>query len=389
MNIFKVLASGKKKFEEEYASPLLAWFLNPKMEHGLGFQFISRLINALSKDPHEFGGLKNKLHFKLRSEHTKEVMFDCYLEHYSGTAFIDIVLGVEDYKIAIENKLYSDSVSEGQLVKEYNGLKKEFANKKILMVFLVPLEEEDGLLSNKIQEEFEELKDLCSKDGDFKPYIITWQRHENSEYPSITGIINGILKDEMDGKIDPIPEYTRHTLKALISFIQNNFSGYEFEKEKISSNKAIEGQYDIYELRKRIDGYVGIQHGIPGLLSIKKEELEKRSFQLTKEDMKDRRSWVDIKIFNTIVDWMLDGKPRDINWDLRLPFELIEKIAGSYRGQVVIGIKGGEKKLKEMTFDEIKSRYFEIESVATKAKITSDWIKGDIFIDIIQKAKHL
>ena len=48
MNIFKVIASGKKTFNEETASAILAWFMNPFMEHGLGFSFLKTFIRKLS-----------------------------------------------------------------------------------------------------------------------------------------------------------------------------------------------------------------------------------------------------------------------------------------------------------------------------------------------------
>jgi hypothetical protein len=49
MNIFKVIASGKKTFFEEQMSAALAWFLHPQMEHGLGYEFLNRFIHEIAK----------------------------------------------------------------------------------------------------------------------------------------------------------------------------------------------------------------------------------------------------------------------------------------------------------------------------------------------------
>ena len=48
MNIFKVLASGKSSFQEEQASALIAWLLNPRMEHGLGYAFLTRFVDSIA-----------------------------------------------------------------------------------------------------------------------------------------------------------------------------------------------------------------------------------------------------------------------------------------------------------------------------------------------------
>jgi hypothetical protein len=59
--------------------------------------------------------------------------------------------------------------------------------------------------------------------------IVTWQKN-NGDYASVSSIIESILIDESKGMIEPISEYTRHTLKAWVSFIQNNFAGYDYER---------------------------------------------------------------------------------------------------------------------------------------------------------------
>lgn len=42
MNIFKILASAKKCFQEEYVSAIITWLLNPNVEYGLTDSFLSK-----------------------------------------------------------------------------------------------------------------------------------------------------------------------------------------------------------------------------------------------------------------------------------------------------------------------------------------------------------
>ena len=119
MNIFKVLASGKKSFNEEYSSAVLAWFLNPRMEHGLGYQFLLAFIEQLAKKEPDLQVIKNGLVSRMRSEHETETKFDCILECAVDNAFVDIVLGIDPganrgkkWIIGIENKIYEGSVTD-------------------------------------------------------------------------------------------------------------------------------------------------------------------------------------------------------------------------------------------------------------------------------------
>jgi hypothetical protein len=235
MNIFKVLASGKKSFQEETASAILVWLLNPTMEHGLGYSFLSRFIEDLlssTDTKNNLSDLSKKLIPRLRSEDETFLKLWCDLEYNVETAFIDIVIGIEDWIFAIENKIYTQSATEGQLIREYNGLKQKVPDYKIGMIYLVPIEENSEIPDAKTEKIF---KELSVHNSDFK-IMVTWQKNEIDNMPSIAELIEKTLYDESKGIIDPISEYTRHTLKALNSFISNDFTGYEYERKTISSS---------------------------------------------------------------------------------------------------------------------------------------------------------
>lgn len=293
MNIFKVLASGRGSFQEEQASTIIAWLLNPRMEHGLGYVFLSKLVDSILQQHAALSEISSKLSPRLRSNDTGELNWSCYLEYNVQSAFIDIVLMMDNWLLAIENKIYATSTSDGQLQREYDGLKKhqDCKDKRIGMVFLVPADSDP-----RVEKEY---SGLNVKGGDFK-CIITWQPVSDNTFAipvaSISEIITSILEDESKGKIEPIPEYTRHTLKAFNQFINNNFSGYDFQPASSSGgiNPLTEAIHNISKLRTLSEGYVGVKGGISGLLQMNLDKLQKHSFQYTTADMTNKGQWLTI-----------------------------------------------------------------------------------------------
>ncbi|MEM7344842.1 MAG: PD-(D/E)XK nuclease family protein, partial [Chloroflexota bacterium] len=69
MNIFRVLASGKQTFREEFISAFMAYLLSPKMDHGLGSKIFSSLLEQIghSLGASELIDLSEQLGDKLRS----------------------------------------------------------------------------------------------------------------------------------------------------------------------------------------------------------------------------------------------------------------------------------------------------------------------------------
>lgn len=381
MNIFKVLASGKKSFQEETASAILAWFMSPTMEHGLGYSFISKFIGELSisSDNSELSDLATRLTPRLRGEYENQLKLWFNLEYNVGTAFIDIIIGIDDWIIAIENKIYTKSVTKGQLTREYEGLKKKDSDTKTGMVYLVPVDEHSEILDGKTEKEFEE---LSVRDNDFKA-IVTWQKNNIDNVPSISEIIFGILDEENKGIIDPVSEYTRHTLKALISFISNNFSGYDYERNNKSSgiNPLTEERLPVDKLTLKNSGYVGVKGGMRGLLKMDRTSIKTHEFQYTSQDMSDERNWLEADTFKKIILWLLYNEIGDIGWKGRIPSENLYMIAKDFRSKVFIGIRGGENALKSMTGEEIKNHDWGIST----EKATPQWIDGELFYNIIKQ----
>lgn len=395
MNIFKVFASGKKAMHEEYTSAIVSWFLNPRMEHGLGFSFLATFIEELysknlelDKICPEFKDIHGKLVSRLRTDSENDLDVDCWLEEYVDDAYIDVVLQIGSWVLSIENKIYNDSAKKIQLVKQYAGLKKnsdkyfsaKYGKPRFGIIFLVPTDGE--VLHPNVEEEFNALN---VEEGDFRT-IVTWQKTMDQsgveQYPSICNVIERVLEKEAKGISDPIPEYTRHTLKALNRFIITDFSGYEYQKKPSTSgqNPLTYDRRDINKLKQDNKGFVGVQFGLSGLLQMKVNELKSYNFQYSKSDMKNKRNWIPIDTFKKIISWMLDGNVPDIVWDAKkLSSEILYKIAKDFKDKVFIGIKGGEKALRGMDSSQIRDKSWSISS----KKGSTSWITGSTYCDIL------
>ena len=383
MNIFKVLASGKKSFQEETASAILAWLLNPSMEHGLGCIFTSKFFNAVSSaldNQTKQDQISRKLVTKLRNRDENQLKLWIDLEYKVENADIDIVIEIEEVIIAIENKIYASSSTEGQLEREYKGLCEKFSDSIIGMIYLVPISENNDILDAKIENHYNNLE---VKEDHFKS-LVTWQKNSLNNIPSIVSIIEDILEDEHSGNIDPISEYTRHTLKALKSFISNEFNGYSYEK-----NKSASGKYNILteenllldDIKKRNTGFVGVQYDIGGLLRMNPDEIKNYKFQYTSQNMENKKNWIKADVFISIASWLIDKHVREIQWNGKFASESLYKIASSFGDKVFIGIKGGVKTLKSLSFADIQKKSW---SISTE-KSTNQWINGKLFCEVYKE----
>jgi len=286
-------------------------------------------------------------------------------------------MGIDDWIIGIENKIYDKSITKDQLRRQYQGLKNKHPEAKIGMVYLVPIEEGEMLDGTE-----KDLKEFSVGDPDFKA-LVTWQKNKIDKVSSISEIIEKILSDEGNGIIDPIPEYTRHTLKALNAFISNDFSGYDYERTTSSGgmNPLTEKRLSLEELKMLSKGFVGVNYDVTGLFRMKVSEIKNYKFQYTSQEMANKRNWLEIEEFKKITRWLIEHSIEDIVWSGVFPSELLYRIACDYKQKVFIGIKGGEKALRDMGAEEIVRRKWEIST----EKATAQWIDGVLFSEILKE----
>jgi hypothetical protein len=379
MNLFKVFASARKGFQEEYASAILAWLLNPGMEHGLGFATLAEFIGSIAVPGHPLHTFQSRLVTRMRTDDTEILRTDHHIELFVAGAFVDLVIVIDDWVLAVENKIFADSVERGQLTREYNGLRGHFgSDKHIAMIYLVPLDR-DGPLDPRVLEEFNSL----SIAGPDTKHLVSWQAGDAvaGAPPSVERIIRTLLEKEARCEITPVNEYTRHTLKAFCRFVADNFAGYDYDSADTGGlNPATEGRLLVAELADKNQGFVGVQRGLARLVLMAADQMTSHPFQYTTKDMSGRQGWLKIELFNAVVRWRRGDDRPDIRWDRELlPAPALDRIAAAYP-TVYIGIRGGRVALERMSRDEIFSKKWRISTEPGGA----EWVEGKEFHRILR-----
>lgn len=214
MNIFEVLNQGNSRLREPSMSAMLGYLLDTRRDHGLGDAFFREFLSLLN------GGVDDdRFEEYLKSPFIDtEIFLEEPYELNDSTKYIDIQLSIlkkdkqgnvqEDFRIIIENKVRDNSVTEGQLENYYQAIiEDESTIDNLAIVYLTPVSNKLSLIN--------EFKNLQLKDS---KHIKKWMQWNDEEYGIIT-ILKGILKKESEGEINPINEYTRHTIKAFILFL--------------------------------------------------------------------------------------------------------------------------------------------------------------------------
>jgi hypothetical protein len=398
LNLFKVIASSKDAFRETQASTVLAWLLNPFMEHGLGFSFLGEFIKEIAERGselesirQELRGLEKNLRARLRSDDSRRPNVECYLEYNVESAFVDVLLVVNNWSLVIENKILPDSAQDmGQLVREYQGIQQsdELRGNRTLVIFIVPTT--GGAVHPKCQAEYDSLKVV----GADCKVVVSWQDHERM--PSISRVLRRVLEAEREGRAEPIPEYARHTLKALWRFIEDGFSGYEFKRERPSGgmNPLTEARLSVEEIIEMPEGFVGAQHGIGGLLRyMMNEEFPSRTFQFTRAQVTSR-NWLPLSRFKTLEKWYRADPSAadalDITAILGAPGKkqplhssIIHWLSTRRTSPFYVGIQGGEREVRKWSFEKIDQQAWQI----SDTEDTDQWIPAHVFRTIYEEAR--
>ncbi|MGI9306187.1 MAG: PD-(D/E)XK nuclease family protein [Gammaproteobacteria bacterium] len=274
MNIFTVLNQGNSRLHETSISAVLAYFLNPKADHGLGSAFLQAFLNHRGIN-------------KLLPENYSVVKSEVELERaFPGNNNIDIVIdlcndsGEIVHCLIIENKINPDAANETQLTRYYKaarGYEDYNKNRKvaITVVFITPAKK-----AKKLTDEFNHLTKMDKKD---KKVELHWTGPKSGK-DSIQKIIREeILKKESMGEISPIGEYVKHTLKAFAMHLSED-NDYEFlniGEYKIRLTKKI-SRYHVYQNGEQIEAKQALRK------MIKLQELVGVSEETKKKDGTDR-----------------------------------------------------------------------------------------------------
>ena len=209
MNIFHVLSQGKSRLHEPSMSAMLGYLLDSSEDHGLGDAFIRIFIKNLTsgifdeelsmgfinstvslEEPYQLSGQRKDIDIQI--------------------SLLDNNLN-ESHRVVIENKIKISAANPKQLNEYYQAIIKDDEKiKKLTIVFLTPEK-----LTPQLTQEFDNLKIKTDGKGHEKKWI-HWNSNSES---SIVSLLKNVLAMESDGRINPINEYMRHTLKAFIKHV--------------------------------------------------------------------------------------------------------------------------------------------------------------------------
>lgn len=253
MNIFKVLSSNDGSINEPNVSSFLAYLLDPNENHGLGSRFVESFLSPIVLNNKEY--FKELIYNNRLRDLSRNSLYEVRVQaevkviipnnrNKRRTRDIDILIeiyerknlqSVPKYSFCIENKIKDGAIIKGenQLFEEITGLISYYNSPSITLeqplvsfIFLTPA------TSKRAMDEFSELLvDLKEKSLSVPNLHMTWGLEEDSHVQdSIASLLTEILTDETKGKIEPIYEYTKHTIKSFISFIKSGFKSYKEEK---------------------------------------------------------------------------------------------------------------------------------------------------------------
>jgi len=399
MNIFRTLASGKNSFREEFVSAFIAYLFSPKMDHGLNFLVLSRLLVSISEKNQAASlraladTLRCRLWESIFEEAAPQPVVELEFPYGGGKGYIDVVIRCDNWFIIIENKIAAGSKTDGQVKDQYEGFRDAlrakdplFDNSRVLVVYLVPaLHGVDGW---SVPEGFhKEMDKVVLRPGDEK-VLVTWQtvKSPDEEPVSLVSVLRSILQDDANGSISPIGSDVRHAMLSLIDFALGEFQGYHYPKAATNKNgEPKEAVADI--LGREGEWFVGIKAGKAGAIESAWRNPAFLSYELTvtKDSL---RGWQYLPLadFQRLVRWALNPETESLagfKWEGK-PFftPLLYKVAKLSKSDLWIGMKGGKAALAAMSPDEIVNRSGW--EMATERK-SSQWFSGAEFCALLDE----
>lgn len=397
MNIFRTLASGKHTFREEFVSAFLAYLLSPKMDHGLSFLVLSRLLEKIA-DKNQTGslrhlaeGLRSQLWESIFDDGGPQPVVELEVSYGGGKGYIDIVVRYDNWFIMIENKIAANSKTDGQIKEQYEGLREVLRSKEfkdddchILVIYLVPAVQVGGGWS--VPEGFsQELAMIDLQPGD-KRVLVSWQPVSSAEEEpvSVVSLLREIIHHDACGAISPIGPDVRHALLSLVDFAMGEFKGFHYPKA--AASRLGEPRFTVSEiLSKKGEFYVGVKAGKAGAIDSAWKNPAYLSRQLTvTEDPNRGWQYLPLNEFKVLVNWALDPEGRSLK-GVRYegkPFftSVLFRVAKWGESELWIGVKGGLDALREMSPEQIDERSWEV----SDRKKSGQWFTGLDFVEVLE-----
>ena len=264
MNIFEIMEKGNSSMREVTFTAWLSYLLDPLENHGIGDTFLKKFLDLANIK------ISNKIISDYLTNTSSQYSVDVEAEYRPNKkqemydskrgAIIDIVVKLnyfdKDRKIKldkslviyIEIKVNSGAVREGerQLVNYLKYLENEEIENKAL-IFITPDERRIKNEPGKIENEYLSVcREPCSTSW------LKWKLFDSDELTeelSVIDLLRCILDEEARAFTSPITDYVKHTIKAMIFFIDNHSHFSDKSINRAYSNKDIAGY------RSKIDGF--------------------------------------------------------------------------------------------------------------------------------------
>ena len=270
MNIFKILANGDGTINEANVSAFLGYLLDPYADHGLGFEFLERVVAKLDIEDFNTRKYEYEVLFEQafkeenKSKQIVDIVILCYEDNkgnFKESRAKDIYLNDRKLKniFLLENKVNNGSKKKGQIKNQFSSTVSSLKldSKLVYSIYLTP---EDDNYSN-------EFKSFLETEN--KTHLV-W-KNKISDNDSIYNILKELIENESKGIIEAINEYTKHTIKSFIMFIENDFKS-EKQEEKERKNDGTYTQKFI-DLNKETD--------IENKLNKLKQEIKSKNSELS------------------------------------------------------------------------------------------------------------
>lgn len=240
MNIFKILANGDGSINEANVSAFLGYLLDPKGNHGLGFEFVQAFLSQVLKEGEFFDWKKYEyevfLEQAFRIEGQPKQIVDIVVVCYSvdkgdkKESFMNnfIENSKSIHKIfLIENKI-KNALTKDQIKRQFEAASSVFGGNyldcMLHSIYVTPDEE-------KFRHEFIQsgLQDCGAH--------LTWNLCLDTVDggTSVDSMLASIISKHALGEIEPIDSYVLHTMKAFNQFIHSGFKSVR-EEEKARKN---------------------------------------------------------------------------------------------------------------------------------------------------------
>ncbi len=399
MNLFKVIASGKHSFREEFVSAFFAYLLAPNMDHGLGASFFSSLVERIGEkrcDP-DLKQLSFDLGDELRTDFFKEengqidIDIEFRYELPGGkSGYIDIIARYKNWYFIIENKILQSSKTKDQLLEQYQGAKGRLTELHgedftLVQIYLVPaLRGQDGWSSSQaFQEEIHQ--EYTDKDFGI---LLYWQEPEDKDELSVLAMLQDLLEKESKGAISPLAYDTKQGLKSFINFCLSEFSGYSYtRKPQKGFQQQQNDKVKVSDLLQQQDElYIGIQWGKAGLIIKSWRNHDFKNELLSVSPIPKGWQYLPLPLFQKMCTWAMDPENHDLNdidWQGK-PFGSVNlyRVAKTAGENIYIGMQGGLDKLKEM--DEADFFAKEMWEVGNGKK-SINWFSGKEYCQVVEE----